>query len=129
MPKAQTPYQWNGRSKECKNRLEYVRKHLAKAGIDVRPESHNWSDIQAVISRGDRRLTKPLLEVAKDGGALGAWKRMFRQNHRECPSMEFYAFRDIPLDETLPWQHLTEQPKTEFLQKHNTTAADLALPL
>lgn len=127
VPKAQTPYQWNGRSKDCKIRLEYVRKHLAKAGIDVRSESHNWSDIQAVISRGDRRLTRALLEVAKDGGALGAWKRMFRQSNRECPSMEFYAFRDIPLDETLPWQHLTEQPKTEFLQKHNVTAAGLAL--
>jgi radical SAM superfamily enzyme YgiQ (UPF0313 family) len=125
VPKAQTPYQWNGRMKDCKARLEYIRKHLAKVGIEVRPESHNWSDIQGVLSRGDRRLTNPLMQVAKDGGALGAWKKMFREN-RDCPSFDYYAFREIPLSETLPWEHLTEAPKTEFLEKHNSAALELA---
>ncbi len=125
VPKAQTPYQWNGRMKDCKARLEYIRKHLAKVGIDVRPESHNWSDIQGVLSRGDRRLTKPLMQVAKDGGGLGAWKKMFREN-KDCPSFDFYAFRNIPMYETLPWEHLTELPKTEFLEKHSLAAQQLA---
>ncbi|RTL35519.1 MAG: radical SAM protein [Candidatus Melainabacteria bacterium] len=128
VPKAQTPYQWNGRSKDCKARLEYIRKHLAKVGIEVRPESHNWSDIQAVISRGDRRLTEPLIEVAKEGGSLGAWKKIFRQQ-KEFPMLDFYAFRQIPETEILPWEHLTENTRTEYLQKHQVAAAQLALTL
>lgn len=126
VPKAQTPYQWNGRMKDCKARLEYIRKNLAKVGIEVRPESHNWSDIQAVISRGDRRLTAPLIEVTRAGGGLGAWKKVFREN-KDFPSLDFYAFRDIPSSEILPWNHLTENTKTEFLQKHNDTAAQLSI--
>lgn len=51
VPKAQTPYQWSGRDKDCQRKLEYIRKNLSKLGIEVRPESHNWSDIQALISR------------------------------------------------------------------------------
>lgn len=125
VPKAQTPYQWNGRMKDCKQRLEYIRKNLAKVGIDVRPESHNWSDIQAVLSRGDRRLTPALIQVAKDGGTIGAWKKVFRGEH-PYPSFDYYAFRDIPFDEMLPWAHITESAKTEFLTKHNSTAIQLA---
>ncbi|CAN5441940.1 radical SAM protein [soil metagenome] len=125
VPKAQTPYQWNGRMKDCKARLEYIRKNLAKVGIDVRPESHNWSDIQGVISRGDRRLTAPLIQVAKAGGGLGAWKKVFREN-KDFPTLDYYAFRDIPTSETLPWDHLTEKSKTEFLEKHNSTAIEIA---
>lgn len=125
VPKAQTPYQWNGRMSDCKTRLEFIRKNLAKVGIEVRPESHNWSDIQAVISRGDRRLTAALLTVARDGGSLGAWKKVFRQKE-SFPGLDYYAYRDIPLDEILPWQHLTEKSKTDFLEKHNHAALTLA---
>jgi radical SAM superfamily enzyme YgiQ (UPF0313 family) len=126
VPKAQTPYQWNGRMKDCKARLEYIRKNLAKVGIEVRPESHNWSDIQAVISRGDRRLTEPLIQVAREGGGLGAWKKVFREN-KQFAMLEYYAFRDIPTNEILPWDHLTEKSKTEYLEKHNQTALQLAV--
>lgn len=126
VPKAQTPYQWNGRMKDCKARLEYIRKNLAKVGIEVRPESHNWSDIQAVISRGDRRLTEPLIQVAREGGGLGAWKKVFREN-KKFAMLEYYAFRDIPTNEILPWDHLTEKSKTEYLEKHNQTALQLAV--
>src|SRR5207253_10724620 len=56
VPKAQPPFQWSGRDRQPAKKLEYLRKHLAAAGIAVRPESHNWSDIQGLLSRGDRRL-------------------------------------------------------------------------
>ncbi|HEY9775220.1 MAG TPA: radical SAM protein [Planktothrix sp.] len=122
VPKAQTPFQWNGRDKRSAEKLEYIRKHLAKAGIEVRPESHNWSDIQAVISRGDRRLTPVLLAVAAAGGKLGAWKRAWRNLPDNCPDLDYYAFREIPQDEVLPWSHLVEAAKTDYLSKHNVAA-------
>jgi len=122
VPKAQTPFQWHGRNRDCAKTMEFIRKRLAKAGIDVRPESHNWSDIQAMLSRGDRRLTPLLRQVARDGGKLGAWKKAFREAPAGCPTLDYYAFRDIPQDEFLPWSHLVEPAKTEFLQKHQHQA-------
>lgn len=122
VPKAQTPFQWNGRDKDSANKLEYVRKHLSKKGIEVRPESHNWSDIQALISRGDRRLTPCMLRVSQKGGKLGAWKSELRQA-KDSPGLEYYAFRDIPQDEMLPWSHLVDETKTVYLKKHNETAS------
>lgn len=126
VPKAQTPYQWFGRDPKSGDKLEYLRKNLAKLGIDVRPESHNWSDIQAVLSRGDRRLTPLLLDVAEQGGKLGAWKKAFKKFKGMVPDFDYYAFRHIHNDEFLPWNHLVEQSKTEYLAKHLTAAAHLA---
>jgi hypothetical protein len=106
-----------------------MRKNLAKLGIDVRPESHNWSDIQAALSRGDRRLSGVLAEVAKGGGKLGDWKRAFRNRPADTPDLDYYAFRLMEADETMPWSHLMENHKQEFLEKHLQAANSLAQPL
>jgi radical SAM superfamily enzyme YgiQ (UPF0313 family) len=127
VPKAQTPFQWMGRDRKSGDKIEYVRKHLAPLGVDVRPESHNWSDIQALISRGDRRLAPILYDVARSGGKLGAWKRALRQLPSGGPGLEYYAFRTIPESELLPWSHLVEVKKTEYLLKHNLEAEAVAV--
>jgi radical SAM superfamily enzyme YgiQ (UPF0313 family) len=125
VPKAQTPYQWKGRDRDCQRKLEYLRKSLSKLGIEVRPESHNWSDIQTLISRGDRRLTRILFEVAQGDGKIGAWKKAFRNLDGDTPDLDYYAFRDIPVAEILPWSHLVDEAKTAYLLKHDQ-AAELA---
>ncbi len=127
VPKAQTPFQWMGRDPECKRKMEYLRKHLAKIGIDVRPESHNWSDIQALLSRGDRRLTPVLLQVARAKESLGSWKKALRDHRDRVPSLEFYAYRDIIEDEVLPWAHIANEEKIAFLSRHLTEARQEAI--
>jgi radical SAM superfamily enzyme YgiQ (UPF0313 family) len=126
VPKAQTPFQWDGRDHRSGEKLEFIRKRLAKEGIDVRPESHNWSDIQALISRGDRRLAPVLAQVASGGTTLGSWKKALRHLPEGCPGLEYFAFRTIAEDETLPWSHLVEASKTAYLNKHNTLAHSAA---
>jgi len=129
VPKAQTPFQWNGRDRGCEAKLEYLRKNLAKIGIEMRPESLNWSEIQTLISRGDRRLTPALLEIARGPGNLGAWKRLFRKPPPglNLPSLDYYVYRDIPFEEVLPWQHIVDKTRTQYLQKHDQTAEQIAL--
>lgn len=128
VPKAQTPYQWKGRDSDCQKKLEFIRKNLSKLGIEVRPESHNWSDIQTLISRGDRRLTRILYQVAAGDGKIGDWKKAFRNLDSDTPSLDYYAFRDIPVTEILPWSHLVDEAKTAYLLKHDQ-AAELAASL
>jgi radical SAM superfamily enzyme YgiQ (UPF0313 family) len=126
VPKAQTPFQRYGRDRRAGEKLEHVRKNLARVGVDVRPESHNWSDIQAALSRGDRRISQVLLDAAKSGGKLGDWKRAFRNRPQGTPDMEYYAFRTMGASETMPWAHLMESQKLEFLEKHLNTARILS---
>ncbi len=126
VPKAQTPFQWAGRCRDSKQRLEYVRKHLSRVGIDVRPESHNWSDIQALLSRGDRRMTPMLLQVKAAGANLGSWRNAFRHLPEGCPDLDYFAYRNIPYDATLPWSHLVDEAKTGMLERHNRAAHETA---
>jgi len=69
VPKSHTPFQWFGVNKMAEKRLKYLEKQLGKQGIEFRPESYNWSVIQALLSRGDRRLTS-LLELTRGYGIL-----------------------------------------------------------
>ncbi|MEO1134862.1 MAG: radical SAM protein, partial [Cyanobacteria bacterium J06639_1] len=55
VPKAHTPFQWQGVDRKAEKKLKRLQKHLRPVGIDYRPESYNWSVIQSLISRGDRR--------------------------------------------------------------------------
>ncbi len=117
VPKAQTPFQWKGRDRKSKEKIEFLRKNLAKIGVEVRPESHNWSDIQALLSRGDRRLTDVLLGVAERGDTLGAWKAALRERDDHVPSLDYYAYRDIEENEPLPWSHLCQVEKSSYINK------------
>jgi radical SAM superfamily enzyme YgiQ (UPF0313 family) len=106
VPKAHTPFQWFGVNPEAQKRLKYLQKHLRSRGIDFRPESYNWSVIQALISRGDRRLS-PLLELTRHyGDTLGSFRRAFKELKGQLPEMEFYVHTDWPSDYVLPWSHL-----------------------
>jgi radical SAM superfamily enzyme YgiQ (UPF0313 family) len=115
VPKAQTPFQWSPRDRLCAHKQEYLRKRLARLGIDVRTESHNWGDVQTLLSRADRRITPVLLELSKSKANLGAWKRAFRQKEAGRPDLDFYVYRQLAFDECLPWSHLMDVPKQEML--------------
>jgi radical SAM superfamily enzyme YgiQ (UPF0313 family) len=114
VPKAHTPFQWFGQ-----NSLDELRRKqmLLKDAITTRKIRYNWheakvSRIEAVFARGDRRLSKVLLEANKLGMKFDAWDEYFSyenwmkafENAYIDPS--FYAERDIAFDEILPWDHI-----------------------
>ncbi|MGB5974823.1 MAG: radical SAM protein [Nodosilinea sp.] len=118
VPKAHTPFQWCGVDKAAEKRLKYLQKHLRSKGIDFRPESYNWSVIQALISRGDRRLA-PVLERARYyGDSLGSFRRAFKDFQDQLPPLEYYVHTDWDLDQPLPWDHLLGPLPKATLQKH-----------
>ena len=118
VPKSHTPFQWFGVNKDAKKRLNYLQKKLRSRGIDFRPESYNWSVIQALISRGDRRLT-PLLELTRDyGDSVGSYKRAFKELNGQLPPLEYYVHQDWKTTQTLPWSHLKGPLPQATLEKH-----------
>lgn len=118
VPKSHTPFQWFGVNGDSKKRLQYLEKNLRKIGVDFRPESYNWSIIQSLISRGDRRLSK-LLELTRNyGDSLGSYKRAFKELKGEIPPLDYYVHENWEIGQVLPWQHLKTALTEETLVKH-----------
>ncbi|MFB2880284.1 B12-binding domain-containing radical SAM protein [Floridanema aerugineum] len=122
VPKAHTPFQWFGVNKQAEKRLKYLEKELKSQGIEFRPESYNWSVIQALISRGDRRLSH-LLELTRDyGDSLGSYRRAFKELRGKLPELDYYVHTNWDLDQVLPWSHLIGPLPVATLQKHRSMA-------
>jgi radical SAM superfamily enzyme YgiQ (UPF0313 family) len=118
VPKAHTPFQWFGVNPQAEKRLKSFQKNLHSQGIEFRPESYNWSVIQTLISRGDRRLT-PLLELTRHyGDTLGSYKRAFKELKGQLPDLDYYVFQNWSVDQILPWQHLEGPLPHSTLIKH-----------
>lgn len=122
VPKSHTPFQWYGVNPDAKKRLKFLQKQLRSKGIDFRPESYSWSVIQALISRGDRRLAS-LLELTRGyGDTLGSYRRAFKELKGKLPPLDFYVHQQWPTAQVLPWSHLEGPLPTETLKKHLSDA-------
>jgi radical SAM superfamily enzyme YgiQ (UPF0313 family) len=118
VPKSHTPFQWFGVNRDAQKRLKWLEKQLRSRGIDFRPESYNWSVIQALISRGDRRLSQVLELTRQYGDSLGSYKRAFKQLRGQLPDLDNYVHSDWRCDRILPWHHLEGPLPQPTLIKH-----------
>ena len=123
IPKPHSPFQWEAQI----SRAEYLRRvNLLRASINSRNVVYNWHDadtsvVEAVLSRGDRRLGPVLEEVWKNGGRLEAWSDYFRFERwmealeKHGLSAAFYAERERGADELLPWDMIDVGVRREHL--------------
>ncbi|MFN9872557.1 MAG: B12-binding domain-containing radical SAM protein [Cyanobacteriota bacterium] len=133
VPKAHTPFQWEGVRPEAEKRLQLLAKRLKPKGIELRPESYGWSVIQALISRGDRRLAPVIAAVRGSQESLGGWKRAYRAvREGTAGALIAGAPTDLPPpppwetvihhtwnpDTPLPWTHLRGPLEPAVLQRH-----------
>ena len=100
VPKAQTPFQHEPMAEIglLERRIRHVRDCLRPRGITVRHESAEWSEVQGVLARGDRRLSDVLAAVSK--ASLPEWRNAMEQCGLES---EFYLRRPRNASEIDPW--------------------------
>ncbi len=122
VPKAHTPFQWFGVNPEAEKRLKLLQKQLGRLGVEFRPESYQWSVIQALISRGDRRLALVLELTRHYGESLGSYRRAFKELRGNLPGLEDYVYAPWSQERILPWHHLQGNLPVEVLKKHLSTA-------
>ncbi|OGI08456.1 MAG: hypothetical protein A3F80_00705 [Candidatus Melainabacteria bacterium RIFCSPLOWO2_12_FULL_35_11] len=116
VPKAQTPFQYFGVDKGARKKLKYLSKELHKIGVDFRPESYEWSLIQALISRGDRSVNKILEDAYRYGGTLGSFKKAMKGNKNiDCDN---FIFKEWDRSIKLPWENIQGHLKKEIISKH-----------
>lgn len=123
IPKPHTPFQWEAQVSID----EYLRRvNLLRSSITAKNVVYNWHDaetslIEAVLSRGDRRVADAIEMVWRDGGRLEAWTDYFRlerwYNAFERCGIDtgFYALRQRGEDEVLPWDMIDVGVRREHL--------------
>ncbi|WP_363079299.1 radical SAM protein [Leptolyngbya sp. 'hensonii'] len=118
VPKAHTPFQWFGVNPQAEKRLQRLQKQLRPLGVDFRPESYNWSVIQALLSRGDRRISRLLERTRHYGDSLGSYRRAAKELRGQLPELAFYIYEPWPQEQVLPWSHLRGPLSQATLEKH-----------
>ena len=113
VPKANTPFQWCGRedTKSLEKKVQYMKKELHKIGVKAQFSSIKWDYYQAVLSRGDEKLTDFIIDTYKNGFSLGSFKSAAKNKI----DTDFYAIENYPYDMHLPWDFIETKPGKEFL--------------
>ncbi|MDY6863432.1 MAG: radical SAM protein [Thermodesulfobacteriota bacterium] len=112
VPKPWTPFQWHPflEVEELKKRLKKITNALKKeSNIIINFEPPKWSHIQALLSRGDSKVSKILLSVHQNNGN---WEKTFREIDI---NPHFYTYRQREKDEVFPWDIIDMGIKKEFL--------------
>lgn len=123
VPKPHTPFQWEAQvdMEEYRRRVTLLRDNMRAKSI-----TYNWHDadtslIEAVLSRGDRRVGSVIEEVWRTGGKLDSWSEYFSFQRwmdafEKCGlDPEFYACRERSFDEVLPWSRVNMGVAPRFM--------------
>lgn len=121
IPKASTPFQWEPMldRKQLERKIDRVRSLVKRVpNIELRFESPRESYFQALLSRGDRRVSRYLLRTHAE---RKDWKWLMQNRHEELsgkvPPIAFYVERRIPFDEALPWEIVDSRIDRELLKR------------
>lgn len=123
VPKPHTPFQWEPQvtMDEYMRRVTLLRENMRSKAI-----TYNWHDpetslIEAVLSRGDRRVGEVIYRVWETGGKLDSWSDYFSFDRwtaafEHCGlKPEFYACRERDYKEVFPWSRVDLGVKPVFL--------------
>ncbi|MFH0914442.1 MAG: radical SAM protein [Chloroflexota bacterium] len=100
VPKPGTPFQWLPLAPlpVLHRRLALLKKVLPGKGVELKGESPAWSEVQAVLARGDDRVARVLASVEEV--SLAGW----RKAATECRlDMDYYAHQRWDTGVALPW--------------------------
>ena len=130
VPKPFTPFQWEAQitRDEYHRRVDLLRNSIKNKSIQYNWHEMETSYIEAVLARGDRRLGKLLETVWRKGGRLDSWSEYFSfERWMEAFAEtgidpDFYALRERPKDEILPWSMIDIGVHPEYLWREREQA-------
>ncbi len=127
VPKPFTPFQWEAQDTQQSflRKQKLLRECIQTKKISVNVHSTGMSLIEAVLARGDRRLSSVLEEAYRTGCKFDSWDDCFDLQKwlnafdKVGLTADFYANRQRDFSETLPWDHLDYGIDKEFLISEN----------
>lgn len=131
IPKPHTPYQWSRQLSvaEGERKLEYIRTALPRGKFKVSTQRPFNSFVEAMMSRGDKRVGDIILEAYRRGCRLDAWDDWARPDIWQAViadagwDVEEATIRERSLDEDLPWDGVSLGASKAFL-RHEKERSD-----
>ncbi|MDH3718237.1 MAG: TIGR03960 family B12-binding radical SAM protein [Planctomycetota bacterium] len=125
VPKAHTPYQWNGmQSREYFHWAHrYLRNRCRMRSVQVKCHNVETSLLEGALSRGDRRTAAAIELAWRRGARMDSWSERFDAD-RWWNAMSDAGI-DVPrtihqpyeLSDRLPWDHVNVKYGRPFLEK------------
>ena len=118
IPKPFTAFQWAAMNnmQQFIDKAELTKKtmleQLNKKSISYKWHEAGTSVIEGIFARGDRRISDAIYYAYKNGCLFDAWTEEYKHDvwvdafEKYGAGMDFYIFRERPVDEILPWDIL-----------------------
>jgi radical SAM family uncharacterized protein len=124
VPKAHTPFQWVPLAAESEVRAQqdYLKENLRGPGLKLSWNNYQETLLEAVLSRGDRRLGAAIHRAWQLGARFDAWSDQFkveawRQAFRETGLEVGFYTRARLSGEVLPWDHIDAGVSKHYLAR------------
>lgn len=133
VPKPFTPFQWFGQNTvaELQRKIGLLRDDLKRnKAVQLKWHDAKASIVEALLSRGDRRVGAVIEDVWRQGGTFQEWSEYFDHDlwldaMARCGlSIDWYVHRHRTEDEVLPWDHLSAGLHKDFLWQDWRDALD-----
>jgi radical SAM family uncharacterized protein len=114
VPKPFTPFQWVAMDEVrwLKKKIQKIKNELKKVpNVRIHSDTPRWAYIQALLSRGDRKVAD-ILSLAHINH--GNWAQTLKAVSLNA---DFYVLRDRDLNENLPWDYIDHGIEKSFLQQ------------
>lgn len=133
IPKPFTPFEYEPQATEeqINERQKYLLDIIGSKGrrrIDVSWSHYDKTILEAVLARGDRKLSAVIYEAWKNGCKLDGWNEYFKPDIWNAAfekfgiDKAFYANRKREYDEIAPWEHMDMLFDRSFLVRENIKA-------
>jgi len=123
VPKSHTPFQWLPQLEleRAKQKIDYIRERFHTKRVKVKWNKPEASWLEGIFSRGDRRLTKALIDAWGEGARFDSWSEHLNLDiwrkafDRQGLNPDSYLYRQRDEREILPWEHIHSGVSKEFL--------------
>jgi radical SAM family uncharacterized protein len=130
VPKAHTPYQWNGM--QTRDYFHWAHRYLRQRNtlrsVKVKCHPVETSLLEGLFSRGDRRLGEVIELAWRRGARLDSWMECIKPQlwwdaAREAGiDVEQAIHQPYPVASRLPWDHINVKKGRTFLEKEQQRA-------
>lgn len=123
VPKPQTPFQWVALDtrENILKKQELLRQNLRDRNIKLSWNDPEDSQLEAWLTRGDRKIAEVIYTAWKNGAKFDAWGDQMKFDIWMAAFEEhgldhaFYTHRQRRTDEIFPWEHITAAVRKNFL--------------
>jgi len=135
VPKPHAPFQWAAMDsvESLYAKQRFIAKRLRSRQIKFKRHHVETSVLETAMSRGDRRLSRVIEAAYRKGCRFDGWTEHFRwkewcEAFEETPGVTMQEFLGaIPLEATLPWDHIDTTVLKSFLVREWGRAQKAAL--